>query len=53
MCILLTEFESRNKELVRTQKTPCINTRTESLTVTLAWDVGKYKVHKLHQRYIL
>ena len=29
------------------------NNRPESPTVTLTWHASKYKVQKLHQRYIL
>ena len=38
---------SGSKDVTQTQPSP------ESPTVTLTWNASKYKVHKLHQRYIL
>ena len=38
----------RSKDVTQTQQQ-----RPESPAVTLTWHAGKYKVHKLHQRYIL
>ena len=37
----------RWKDVAQTQQQ-----RPESLTVTLTWHATKYKVHKLHQRYM-
>ena len=39
---------SRSKYITQVQQQ-----RPESPTVTLTWHTCKYKVHKLHQRYIL
>ena len=38
----------RSKDVTQTQRQ-----RPESHMVTLIWHASKYKVHKLHQRYIL
>ena len=48
-------LESTHKEFNQHLKyvTPVQHQRPELPTVTLSWHVCKYKVHKLHQRYIL
>ena len=45
--------DQQTKELINARKTQTQQQRSESLTVTLTWHASKYKVHKLHQRYIL
>ena len=42
------EINQRSKEVTQVQQQ-----RPESPTVTLTWHASKYKVRKLHQRYIL
>ena len=50
----LQAFIQQIRALVSTQETSYITQqRPESHTATLTWDVSKYKVYKLHQRYIL
>ena len=53
--ILILVTCQRTRELISTQKTPyrMQQQRPESPTVTLTWHASKYKVHKLHQGYIL
>ena len=45
--------ESTHKGVKLCSKDVAQQQRPESPTVTLTWQVREYKVHKLHQRYIL
>ena len=53
--LLKRKCEGQNqhtRELISARMTSQHNDRLESLPVTLTWHASKYKVHKLHQRYI-
>ena len=49
----LPESTNRGDNHLSKYVTQAQQQRPESPTVTLAWHACKYKVHKLHQRYIL